>query len=142
MLVAGIDMRLGPHAEDAVKVVDVDMYKDAEETGQDLGADLLEVLGKGTPRGWGGQIDTGHQQPFDETLPNPAHPPHCPGWPLSLAHFLRETEIKVLLSPVLPILMKHKAHCTSLLLKYKSSSNFPITLNTTLQPCWITDQPC
>lgn len=47
VLVAGIDMRLGPHAEDAVKVVDVDMYKDAEETGQDLGADLLEVLGEG-----------------------------------------------------------------------------------------------
>lgn len=40
-------MRLGPHAEDAVEVVDVDVYKDAEEAGQDLGADLLEVLGEG-----------------------------------------------------------------------------------------------
>lgn len=47
VFVAGIDMCLGPHAEDAVKVVDVDVYEDAEETGQDLGADLLEVLGEG-----------------------------------------------------------------------------------------------
>lgn len=47
VLVAGVDVRLGPHAKDAVKVVDVDMDKDAEEAGQDLGADLLEVLGEG-----------------------------------------------------------------------------------------------
>lgn len=47
VLIAGVDMCLRPHAEDAVKVVDVDMDKDSEESGQDLGADLLEVLGEG-----------------------------------------------------------------------------------------------
>lgn len=47
VLVAGVDVRLSPHAQDAVEVVDVDMDKDTEEAGQDLGADLLEVLGKG-----------------------------------------------------------------------------------------------
>lgn len=47
MLVAGVDMCLSTHAEDAVKVVDVDMDKDTEEPSQDLGADLLEVLGEG-----------------------------------------------------------------------------------------------
>ena len=47
VLVAGVDVCLGPHIEDAVEVVDVDVNKDAEEAGQDLGADLLEVLGKG-----------------------------------------------------------------------------------------------
>lgn len=47
VLVAGVDMCFGPHAEDAVEVVDVDMDKDPEEAGQDLGADLLEVLGEG-----------------------------------------------------------------------------------------------
>ena len=47
VLVTGVDMRLGPHAENAVEVVDVDMHKDAEKAGQDLGADLLEVLGEG-----------------------------------------------------------------------------------------------
>lgn len=40
-------MCLRPHAEDAVEMVDVDMNKDSEESGQDLGADLLEVLGEG-----------------------------------------------------------------------------------------------
>lgn len=40
-------MCLSPHAEDAVKVVNVDVDKDTEEAGQDLGADLLEVLGEG-----------------------------------------------------------------------------------------------
>jgi hypothetical protein len=40
-------MRLCPHAEDTVKVVDVDVDKDSEKAGQDLGADLLEVLGEG-----------------------------------------------------------------------------------------------
>lgn len=32
-------------------------------------------------------------------------------------------------------------HCASPLLKYKSSSDFPITLNRTLLLCWVTDQP-
>lgn len=49
VLVAGIDMRLGPHAEDAVKVVDVDMYKDAEETGQDVVQTCWKFLGKWEP---------------------------------------------------------------------------------------------
>lgn len=47
-------MCLCPHAEDAIKVVDVDMDKDAEQSGQDLGADLLEVLGEGNSWGWRG----------------------------------------------------------------------------------------
>lgn len=55
MLVAGVDVRLGPHAEDAVEVVDVDVDKDAEEAGEDLGADLLEVPGEGNSWGRDGQ---------------------------------------------------------------------------------------
>lgn len=47
-------MCLGPHAEDAVEVVDVDVNKDSEESGQNLGADLLEVLGEGNSWGWRG----------------------------------------------------------------------------------------
>lgn len=54
MLVAGVDVGLRPHAEDAVEVVDVDVDKDSEEAGQDLGADLLEVLGEGNSWGWRG----------------------------------------------------------------------------------------
>lgn len=33
VLVAGVDMSLCPHAEDAVKVVDVDVDEDSEEPG-------------------------------------------------------------------------------------------------------------
>lgn len=47
VLVAGVDMSLGTHVDDAVKVVDVDMDKDTEEAGEDLSANLLELLGKG-----------------------------------------------------------------------------------------------
>lgn len=47
-------MSLRPHAEDAIEVVDVDVDKDSEESGQDLGADLLEVLGEGNSCGWRG----------------------------------------------------------------------------------------
>lgn len=47
VLIAGVDVGLGPHAADAVEVVDVDMNKDAEQAAQDLLADLLEVLGEG-----------------------------------------------------------------------------------------------
>lgn len=47
MFVAGVDVCFGPHAEDAVEVMDVDVDEDPEEAGQDLGADLLEVLGEG-----------------------------------------------------------------------------------------------
>lgn len=47
VLVAGVDMCLGPHAEDAVKVVDVHVHEDTEEPSQNLGADLLKVLGEG-----------------------------------------------------------------------------------------------
>lgn len=46
MLVAGIDVGLCAHAADAVKVMDVNMHKDPEETAQDLLAHLLEVLGE------------------------------------------------------------------------------------------------
>lgn len=46
MLVAGIDVGLGAHAADAVKVMNVNMHKHPEETAQDLLAHLLEVLGK------------------------------------------------------------------------------------------------
>lgn len=54
MLIAGVDMCLRPHAEDAIEVVDVDVDKDSEKSGQDLGADLLEVLGEGNSCGWRG----------------------------------------------------------------------------------------
>lgn len=47
VFVAGVDVSFGPHAQDAVEVMDVDVDKDPEEAGQDLGADLLEVLGEG-----------------------------------------------------------------------------------------------
>lgn len=47
-------MSLRPHAEDAIEVVDVDVDKDSEESGQDLSADLLEVLGEGNSCGWRG----------------------------------------------------------------------------------------
>lgn len=54
MLIAGVDVCLCPHAEDAIEVVDVDMDKDSEESGQDLSADLLKVLGEGNSWGWRG----------------------------------------------------------------------------------------
>lgn len=47
VLVAGVDVSLSPHVDDAVKVVDVDMDKDTEEAGEDLSANLLELLGEG-----------------------------------------------------------------------------------------------
>lgn len=47
VLVAGVDMSLSTHVDDAVEVVDVDMDKDTEEAGEDLGANLLELLGEG-----------------------------------------------------------------------------------------------
>lgn len=46
MFVAGIDVGLSTHAADAVKVMDVNVHKDSEETAQDLLAHLLEVLWK------------------------------------------------------------------------------------------------
>lgn len=46
MLVAGIDVGLCTHAADAVKVMDVNVHKDSEQTAQDLLAHLLEVLGE------------------------------------------------------------------------------------------------
>jgi len=47
VLVAGVDVSLSTHVDDAVKVVDVDMDKDTEEAGEDLSANLLELLGEG-----------------------------------------------------------------------------------------------
>lgn len=47
VLVAGVDVSLSTHVDDAVKVVDVDMDKDTEEPGEDLSANLLELLGEG-----------------------------------------------------------------------------------------------
>lgn len=47
VLVAGVDVSLSTHVDDAVEVVDVDMDKDTEEAGEDLGANLLELLGEG-----------------------------------------------------------------------------------------------
>lgn len=44
VLVAGVDMSFCTHADNAVKMVDVDMHKNSEETREDLCADLLEVL--------------------------------------------------------------------------------------------------
>lgn len=47
VLVACVDVSLGAHVDDAVEVVDVDVDKDAEEAGEDLSANLLELLGEG-----------------------------------------------------------------------------------------------
>lgn len=47
VLVAGVDMSLSTHVDDAVKVVDVDMDKDTEEASEDLSANLLELLREG-----------------------------------------------------------------------------------------------
>lgn len=47
VLVAGVHVCLRSHENDAVKVMNVDMNKDPEETTQDLLADLDEVLGEG-----------------------------------------------------------------------------------------------
>lgn len=47
MLVAGVDVGLGAHAADAVKVMDVNVHKDPEQTTQHLLAHLLEVLWEG-----------------------------------------------------------------------------------------------
>ena len=47
VLVAGVDMSLSTHVDDAVKVVDVDMDKDTEEAGEDLSANFLELLREG-----------------------------------------------------------------------------------------------
>lgn len=47
MLVAGVDVGLGAHAADAVKVMDVNVHEDPEKATQHLLAHLLEVLGEG-----------------------------------------------------------------------------------------------
>lgn len=46
VLVAGVDVRLGAHLCDAVKVVDVDVHEHTEQAGQDLPHHLQEVLGE------------------------------------------------------------------------------------------------
>lgn len=46
VLVAGIDVGLGAHAANAVKVMDVNVHKHPEESAQDLFAHLLEILRK------------------------------------------------------------------------------------------------
>lgn len=40
-------MRLGPHHNDPIKVVDVDVDEDPKQAAQDLLADLKEVLWEG-----------------------------------------------------------------------------------------------
>lgn len=47
VLVAGVDMGLGTHADDTIEVMDVDMDEDSEKAGEDLGTHLLEILGEG-----------------------------------------------------------------------------------------------
>lgn len=49
VLVAGVDVGLGAHADDAIEVMDVDVDEDSEEAGEDLGTHLLEVLREGDP---------------------------------------------------------------------------------------------
>lgn len=48
MLVAGVDVSLGPHLAHAVKVVDVDMNKHPEKTRQNLLSHLHEGLREGS----------------------------------------------------------------------------------------------
>ena len=48
MLVAGIDVSLGPHLAHAVKVVDVDVDKHPEQTRQNLLSHLHEGLREGS----------------------------------------------------------------------------------------------
>lgn len=47
VFVAGVDVGLRTHHDDAVEVVDVDVDEDTEKAAQDLLADLKEVLGEG-----------------------------------------------------------------------------------------------
>lgn len=44
VLVAGVDVSFCTHADDAVKMVDVDVDKDPEEASEDLCTDLLEIF--------------------------------------------------------------------------------------------------
>lgn len=46
VFVAGVDVRLGAYTDDPVKVVDVDVHKDAEESRQDLATHRGERLGE------------------------------------------------------------------------------------------------
>lgn len=46
MLVAGVDVCLSSHQDDAVEVVDVDVHKDTKEPAQDFLTDLNKVLGE------------------------------------------------------------------------------------------------
>lgn len=63
VFVAGVDVGFGPHAADAVEMVDVDVYKDPEETAQDLLAHLLKVLGE---RNTYNRIGGNHQRLVNE----------------------------------------------------------------------------
>lgn len=47
MFVAGVDVSLCTHHNDAVKVMNVDMDEDPKKAAQDLLADLEEVLWEG-----------------------------------------------------------------------------------------------
>jgi hypothetical protein len=54
MFVARVDVGLGPHAANAVKVVDVHVHEDTEQSAQHLLAHLLEVPGE--RNAWGRRI--------------------------------------------------------------------------------------
>lgn len=76
------------------------MYKDAEETGQDLGADLLEVLGEGNSLGGGADIQdiSNLLMKSCPTLPIP----HTAQMASFLAHFPAGNRDQGLLSPDFP----------------------------------------
>lgn len=67
MFVAGVDVRLGSHTDNCVKVMDVHVDKDTEKSSQNLRTNLLEVLGKRYPCSGGKYLLI-----VDESL-NPLH---------------------------------------------------------------------
>ena len=56
MFVAGVDVRLGPDAHDAIEVVNVDMNKHPVQSGQDLLTLRLERLWKWNVRRYREQL--------------------------------------------------------------------------------------
>lgn len=53
VFVAGVNVRLGSHADNGIEVMDVDVDKDAEKSGQDFRTHLLEILRERDPcSGW------------------------------------------------------------------------------------------
>ena len=57
MLVAGVDVRLGPDAHNPVEMMNVDMYEHSVQSGQNLLALWLESFGERNVRGHRKQLE-------------------------------------------------------------------------------------